>query len=62
MKFGGQKTIFWAEIPNKTNFLATGEKLGNKIKNGKMMFIYQAQASFKIWHNILPEIDNKLLD
>ena len=46
----------------KTNFLLDGEKLGNKIINGKMMFIYQAQLSFKIWHNILPEIKDKLLD
>jgi shikimate 5-dehydrogenase len=27
-----------------------------------MMFIYQAQLSFKIWHNILPKVDDKLLD
>jgi len=27
-----------------------------------MMFIYQAQLAFRIWHNILPKIDNKLLD
>ena len=29
------------------------------------MFIYQAAAAFKIWHNIYPQIDNevnKLLD
>ena len=43
--------------PKKTNFLETGEKSGNIIENGKMMFIYQAQASFKIWHGISPEID-----
>ena len=48
--------------PTKTNFLLKGEELGNKIVNGKMMFIYQAQLAFKIWHNVLPEIDNKLLD
>ena len=51
--------------PGKTNFLLNGEKLGNQAENGKMMFIYQAQLSFKIWHNILPKIDNetiKLLD
>jgi len=29
--------------PSKTNFLLKGEELGNKIENGKMMFIYQAQ-------------------
>ena len=48
--------------PSKTNFLLKGEELGNKIENGKMMFIYQAQLSFKIWHNILPKVDDKLLD
>ena len=48
--------------PSKTNFLLEGEKLGNKIENGKMMFIYQAQLAFKIWHNILPKLNNKLLD
>tara|TARA_B100001123_G_scaffold340520_1_gene385928 strand:- start:165 stop:947 length:783 start_codon:yes stop_codon:yes gene_type:complete len=48
--------------PQETNFLHVGKKLGNKIENGKMMFIYQAQLSFKIWHNILPKITNKLLD
>ena len=48
--------------PSKTNFLLKGEELGNKIENGKMMFIYQAQLSFKIWHNILPKVNDKLLD
>ena len=48
--------------PTKTNFLLKGEELGNKIANGKMMLIYQAQLAFKIWHNILPKVDNKLLD
>ena len=48
--------------PSKTNFLLEGEKLGNKIENGKMMFIYQAQLAFKIWHNILPKIKKNLLD
>ena len=48
--------------PQETNFLRLGKKLGNRIENGKMMFIYQAQLSFKVWHNILPKITNKLLD
>mgnify|MGYP006185002775 CR=1 FL=1 len=48
--------------PSKTNFLLQGEKLGHKTENGKMMFIYQAQLAFKIWHNILPKIKNNLLD
>jgi len=60
----GSNKLFYDLIynPSKTKFLVAGEKLGNKIENGKMMFIYQAQLSFKIWHNILPEIKNKLLD
>ena len=48
--------------PSKTNFLLKGEELGSKIENGKMMFIYQAQLSFKIWHNILPKVDDRILD
>ena len=60
----GPNKLFYDVIynPNKTNFLLEGKKLGNKIENGKMMFIYQAQLSFKIWHNILPEVTDKLLD
>jgi shikimate dehydrogenase len=47
--------------PSKTNFLTKGEETGNQIENGKMMFIYQAQLSFKKWHNILPQIDDKTI-
>ena len=47
--------------PPKTNFLKNAEVLGNKIENGKKMFIYQAAAAFKIWHNIQPEINNEVL-
>ena len=51
--------------PSKTNFLLNGEKQKNQIENGKMMFIFQAQLAFKIWHGVTPKIDNealKLLD
>jgi shikimate dehydrogenase len=60
----GKNKLFYDVIynPSKTKFLLEGEKLGNKIENGKMMFIYQAQLAFKIWQNILPKIDDKLLD
>ena len=47
--------------PSKTNFLIKGEKLGNQIENGNMMFIYQAQLAFNIWHNILPIIDDETI-
>jgi len=63
----GTNKLFYDIIynPKKTNFLSKGAELGNKIENGKMMFIYQAQLAFKSWHNILPKIDSniiKLLD
>tara|TARA_Y100000590_G_C15668144_1_gene995277 strand:- start:172 stop:957 length:786 start_codon:yes stop_codon:yes gene_type:complete len=48
--------------PKKTKFLSVAEKFGNQIQNGKMMFIYQAQLAFKIWHNVLPKINDKLLE
>ena len=51
--------------PNLTNFLKKAKKFGNRIENGKMMFIYQAHQAFTIWHKIMPVIDNsviKLLD
>ena len=62
-KIGSDK-LFYDVIynPSKTNFLLKGEELGNRIENGKMMFIYQAQLAFKIWHNILPKVHNKLLE
>lgn len=48
--------------PPNTKFLTKGKQLGNRTENGKMMFIYQAQLSFKIWHNILPKINENLLN
>jgi shikimate dehydrogenase len=62
-KIGSDK-FFYDVIysPSKTNFLLKGEELGNQIENGKMMFFYQAQLAFKIWHNILPKVHNKLLE
>jgi len=60
----GANKLFYDVIynPSQTNFLLNAKKFGNRIENGKMMFIYQAQLSFKIWHNILPKINDKLLD
>ncbi len=48
--------------PKKTNFLLKGEQNGNKIENGIRMFIYQAQLSFKIWHNIMPNVDDDVIN
>ena len=46
--------------PTETNFLKEAKKYGNKIENGKKMFIYQAHQAFAIWHNVLPKIDEKV--
>ena len=47
--------------PSETNFLKEGKKLGNKIDNGKLMFIYQAFEAFKLWHMIEPQVNNETL-
>ena len=63
----GKNKFFYDVIynPKETNFLKTGKGMGNKIENGKLMFINQASTAFKVWHGIEPEINNeviKLLD
>tara|TARA_Y200000002_G_scaffold276889_1_gene231059 strand:- start:472 stop:1080 length:609 start_codon:yes stop_codon:yes gene_type:complete len=59
----GKGKLFYDVIynPSETNFLKKGKNFGNKIENGLKMFIYQAQASFKIWHGIRPKIDNDVI-
>tara|TARA_S200000501_G_scaffold173652_1_gene163553 strand:+ start:1126 stop:1920 length:795 start_codon:yes stop_codon:yes gene_type:complete len=59
----GKNKLFYDVIynPGKTNFLNTGKKLGNKIENGKLMFIYQAFSAFKLWHNLEPTINNETI-
>ena len=48
--------------PPETNFLKNAKKYGGITKNGKMMFIYQAQNSFFIWHKVIPEIDSETIN
>ena len=65
MNYQKHKSKFFYDIiynPPKTNFLKGGEKFKNKIENGKLMFIFQAQLAFKIWHGINPKIDKEVLD
>ena len=59
----GSKKLFYDVIynPKETNFLKKAKLFGNKVENGKMMFIYQAQLAFKIWHNVLPKVNDNLL-
>ena len=56
-----QEKLFYDLIynPKETNFLKEARLRGNKTINGKMMFLNQAAEAFKIWTNILPEIDNE---
>ena len=48
--------------PSKTNFLKKSEEFGNQIENGKLMFVYQAQSAFEIWHGLKPKINKAVLD
>ena len=63
----GKNKFFYDVIynPAETNFLKMGKKLDNIVENGKLMFVYQALAAFKVWHGVNPEINDeviKLLD
>tara|TARA_Y100000590_G_C15677056_1_gene998436 strand:- start:487 stop:1284 length:798 start_codon:yes stop_codon:yes gene_type:complete len=59
----GKNKFFYDVIynPTQTKFLSTAKKLGNKIENGKMMFIYQAHQAFTLWHKIMPKIDEETI-
>ncbi len=59
----GSNKLFYDIIynPNMTNFLKTGNNLGNITENGKMMFIYQAHQAFTLWHKLMPEINDEVL-
>ena len=46
----------------KTKFLIDAESSDNQIIDGKMMFLYQAQKSFEIWHGIKPEINKEVIN
>ena len=62
-KFRNNK-LFYDVIynPAETDFLRAGKKLGNKTENGKLMFVYQALESFKLWHGKEPTISREVLD
>ena len=59
----GDDKFFYDVIynPSETNFLKEGKKLGNKIENGKLMFVYQAFEAFKLWNNIEPIVNDQVL-
>ena len=41
--------------------LKTAKKHGYLVENGKLMFIYQALAAFKVWHGFKPEINEETI-
>ena len=60
-KIGSNK--FYYDViynPTETFFLKEAKRFGNKVENGKKMFIYQAHQAFEIWHNVLPKIDEEV--
>tara|TARA_B100001027_G_scaffold182142_1_gene133745 strand:+ start:583 stop:1365 length:783 start_codon:yes stop_codon:yes gene_type:complete len=63
LDFDVKNKIFYDVIynPKETEFLKNAKMKGNKIENGKLMFIYQANQSFSIWNNIIPKIDEEVL-
>ena len=48
--------------PKETNFLKNAKQNFHTTENGKLMFIYQAHQSFTIWHNLMPEIDEEVMN
>ena len=59
----GPNKLFYDIIynPSETKFLSKAKQFGNQIENGKVMFAYQAQLAFEIWHGIKPTVDKKIL-
>ena len=59
-----QNKFFYDVIynPKETNFLRRAKEFGAHTENGKMMFVYQAQKAFFIWHNILPVVNDETLN
>jgi len=59
-----QNKFFYDVIynPKETSFLRKAKKFGAHTENGKMMFVYQAQKAFFIWHNILPIVNEETLN
>ena len=48
--------------PKETNFLKKAKQNGNKFENGKMMFLYQAHQAFTLWHKVMPDINNEIIE
>ena len=62
-KIGSDK-FFYDVIynPSETNFLKLAKRYGNKVENGKLMFIYQAKEAFKLWHGVEPKVNKNSIE
>ena len=60
----GPNKFFYDVIynPRETIFLKRAKLFGNRAANGKMMFIYQAHQSFTIWHKLMPDINQEVIN
>ena len=60
----GHNKFFYDLIynPKETIFLKRAKLFGNKAENGKMMFIYQAHQAFTIWHKLMPDINEEIMN
>ena len=60
----GSNKFFYDVIynPMQTSFLKKAKEFGNRTENGKMMFIYQAHQAFTIWHKVMPEINDEVIE
>ena len=47
--------------PIETELIKSAKKRGHRVLNGLPMLLHQAALSWKIWFDILPDIDNELL-
>ena len=63
LEFNVKNKIFYDVIynPKETQFLKKAKQEGNKIENGRFMFVYQANQSFSVWNNVIPKIDDEVL-
>ena len=62
-KIGSDK-FFYDVIynPSETNFLKSAKRHGNKVENGKLMFIYQALEAFRLWHGVEPKVNKDSIE
>ena len=60
----GEEKFFYDVIynPIETEFLKKAKKNFHRTENGKMMFIYQAHLSFTLWHKVMPEINDEVIN